>query len=83
MTSIRVRNLDDETLSRLISRANDHRQSVEAEIRQILDGAVNSSNTAGNGLGTDIANLFAGIGLRPGEEIREWKGSYLKDLFGV
>ena len=33
------------------------------------------------GLGTDIANLFAGIGFRPGEEIKEWKGFILKDPF--
>ncbi len=83
MTNIRVRNLDDETLSRLINRANHHGRSVEAEICQILADAVNPSNAAENGMGTDIANLFAGIGLRPGEEITEWKGSYLKDLFGV
>ena len=33
------------------------------------------------GLGTEIANLFAGIGLRPGEEIKEWKGFPVKDPF--
>lgn len=33
------------------------------------------------GLGTEIANLFAGIGFRPGEEIKEWKGFQLKDPF--
>jgi plasmid stability protein len=51
MTNIRARNLDDETLSRLISRANDQGQSVEAEIRQILAASVDSSNAASKGFG--------------------------------
>jgi hypothetical protein len=40
-----------------------------------------SDEDKGYGLGTDIANLFAGIGFRPGEEIKEWKGFPVKDPF--
>lgn len=40
-----------------------------------------SNEDRGYGLGTEIANLFAGIGLRPGEEIKEWKGFPVKDPF--
>jgi hypothetical protein len=60
------------------------RKSFQAEKRPDNKGQCCELRSSPDyGLGTDIANLFAGIGLRPGEEIREWKGSYLKDLFGA
>ena len=54
---------------------------MEAEIRDILRDAVKATEKPSTGMGTDIANLFAGIGFRPGEEIKEWKGFELKSPF--
>jgi hypothetical protein len=40
-----------------------------------------NKNSLEYGLGTEIANLFAGIGFRPDEGIKEWKGFAVKDPF--
>lgn len=39
MASLTVRQLSEETKSRLVARARRHNQSLEAEVRQILDRA--------------------------------------------
>jgi plasmid stability protein len=81
MAQILVREVDEETKSRLQRRAKKHGRSMEAEIRDILRDAVKAAETSSTGLGTDIANLFEGIGLRPDEQIQEWKGFELKSPF--
>jgi antitoxin FitA len=81
MAQILVREVDEETKSRLQRRARKHGRSMEAEIRDILRDAVKTAETPSMGMGTEIANLFAGIGFRPGEEIKEWKGFELKSPF--
>jgi plasmid stability protein len=61
---------------RLQRRAKKHGRSVEAEVRDILRDAVRRDNRpeAREGFGTRFASYFKGIGLREGEEIREWRG---------
>jgi antitoxin FitA len=81
MAQILVREVDEETKLRLQRRAKRHGRSMEAEIRDILRDAVKATEKPSTGMGTDIANLFAGIGFRPGEEIKEWKGFELKSPF--
>jgi plasmid stability protein len=81
MAQILVRNIDDETKSRLQRRAKQHGRSMEAEIRSILLDAANRPDTPLKGLGTDIARLFQRIGLGPDEQIKEWKGFEVKDPF--
>jgi hypothetical protein len=45
---------------------------MEEEVRDILRNAVNEQDVAFGGLGTEIASLFAKVGLD--EEIRELRG---------
>jgi len=45
---------------------------MEEEVRDILRNAVNEQDAAAGGLGTEIASLFAGVGLE--EDIPELSG---------
>jgi plasmid stability protein len=72
MAQLLVRNLDDEVKERLKSRARRHGRSTEAEVREILIAAVTEEGSPRKGLGTEIIELFAGIGLD--EEIPELRG---------
>lgn len=70
-----VRNLEPDVKTRLQKRAKKHGRSLEAEVRDILRAAVpNREPKAEEGFGTKFASYFKGIGLRPDEEIREWRG---------
>jgi plasmid stability protein len=70
-----VRNLELEVKSRLQKRAKKHGRSLEAEVRHILRAAVPKREPRmEEGFGTRFASYFKGIGLRPDEEIREWRG---------
>ncbi len=71
MAQILVRNLDDRVKARLERRARRNGRSMEAEVREILAGALREKETPAYGLGTEIANMFRGIGLKEGEEIPE------------
>ena len=81
MAQIVVRNIENDLKERLQRRAAQHGRSMEAEVRDILHDAVNRDQKPRSGLGTYIARLFAGIGLKPDEEIRELRGFGLKDPF--
>jgi len=81
VAQIVVRDIEDELKERLQRRAAEHGRSMEAEVRDILRDAVNRGRKPKSGLGSDIARLFAGIGLKPDEEIRELRGFRLKDPF--
>ena len=81
MAQIVVRNIENELKERLQRRAAAHGRSMEAEVRDILRDAVNRGQKPKSGLGSDIARLFSGIGLKPDEEIRELRGFGLKDPF--
>ena len=72
MAQIVVRNIEDSVKARLKRRAARHGRSMEEEVRTILRDAVKRDEHATEGLGTRIANRFAGLGFT--EEIPEWKG---------
>jgi antitoxin FitA len=74
MAQILVRNLEDRLKTRLQRRAKRNGRSMEAEVREILRNALHEESEPAGGLGTEMANMFRGIGLKKGEEIREWRG---------
>jgi plasmid stability protein len=67
-----VRNIENEVKARLQRRAARHGRSMEEEVRDILRNAVNEQDAAVGGLGTEIASLFAKVGLD--EDIPELRG---------
>ena len=71
MAQLLVRNFDDSLKTLLQRRAKRHGHSMEAEARDILRNALRQEEAPAGGLGTEIANMFRGIGLREGEEIAE------------
>jgi antitoxin FitA len=70
-----VRNIENEVKARLQRRAARHGRSMEEEVRDILRNAVNEQDAVG-GLGTEIASLFAKVGLK--EDILELRGYKIK-----
>ena len=74
MAQLVVRNLEDEVKAKLRRRAAAHGTSMEEEVRAILRNAVRDPVRPTGGLGSEIAALFKGIGLRDGEEIPELRG---------
>lgn len=75
MAQFVVRNVENEVKARLQRRAARHGRSMEEEVRDILRNAVNEQDAVG-GLGTEIASLFAKVGLE--EDIRELRGYKIK-----
>ena len=64
MAQILVRNLDDAVKETLRARAREHGRSLEEEVRVILTESVKDPSASTEpefGLGTRIAQLFAGI----------------------
>ncbi|HWE86595.1 MAG TPA: hypothetical protein VG267_16755 [Terracidiphilus sp.] len=78
MAQILVRKLDDRLKTHLQRRAKRHGRSMEAEAREILCNALREDETPSVGLGTEIANMFRGIGLKEGEQIPELRGYTLE-----
>lgn len=77
MAQLVVRNLEDEVKKRLRRRALRHGRSMEEEVRDILRNAVKDEvRQPTGGLGTEIAALFAGIGLEA--DIPELRGHKIK-----
>jgi antitoxin FitA len=76
MAQFVVRNIEKEVKSRLQRRATRHGRSMEEEVREILRNAVNEQDAAVGGLGTEIASLFADVGLE--EDIPELRGYAIK-----
>lgn len=73
MAQLVVRKLESAVKTKLQRRAKRHGRSMEEEVREILrDAAKDEDIQRGSGLGSEIAALFRGIGLDPGEEIREF-----------
>ena len=81
MAQIIVRDIEDDIKERLQQRAAQHGRSMEAEVRDILRDAVKREHVSKGGLGTEIAGLFSGIGLKHNEEIQELRGFPLHDPF--
>jgi antitoxin FitA len=63
MAQLVVRNLENDVKQRLQRRAARHGRSTEEEVRDILRDAVKHEDRPTNGLGTEIAALFAGKSL--------------------
>jgi plasmid stability protein len=76
MAQVLVRKLEDSTKRKLQKRAARHGCSMEEEIRDILRNAVKDEGRSRKGLGTEIAELFRGIGLD--EPIQELRGYPVK-----
>jgi plasmid stability protein len=72
MAQLIVRNLEDDVKAKLQKRAKRHGRSTEEEVRDILRDAVKEEGGKRPGLGTEIANLFEGIGFEG--EIEEQRG---------
>jgi len=74
MAQFVVRNLDEDVKAALKRRARAHGWSMEEEVRRILRSAVNEPPADSTGLGTRIAERFAGLGLdQPLPELRGQK----------
>ena len=74
MAQLVVRNIEESVKTKLQRRAKRHGRSMEEEVREILRDATKDEGKNRKGLGTEIAELFRGIGLRPGEELPELRG---------
>jgi plasmid stability protein len=73
MAQLVVRNLEADVKARLQRRARRNRRSMEEEVREILRTAVHETEKKPMyGLGTELAALFADVGLD--EPIQELRG---------
>ena len=72
MAQILIRQLDDDTKSKLQRLARQHGRSTEEEVREILRNAVRNVDGPPGRLGSRIASRFKGLG--PTEEIPELRG---------
>jgi plasmid stability protein len=80
MAQLLVRNLEEDVKAKLRVLAAQHGRSMEEEVRAILRQAVAPVVRPSGGLGTEIAALFKGNGLREGEEIPELRGHIVEPL---
>ena len=78
MAQLVVRNLEQSVKTKLQRRAKRHGRSMEEEVREILRNAAKDETKPSKGLGTEISELFRGIGLKEGEEIPELRGFTIK-----
>ncbi len=76
MAQFVVRNIENEVKDRLQRRAKRNRHSMEEEVRNILRNAVVQEEYPAGGLGTEIAALFAKVGLD--SDIPELRGHEIK-----
>jgi plasmid stability protein len=76
MAQFVVRNIENEVKARLQRRAKRHGRNMEAEVREILRDAVKEEDSPAGGLGTEIARLFAKVGLEA--DIPELRGHKIK-----
>ncbi|QZT63673.1 FitA-like ribbon-helix-helix domain-containing protein [Mycolicibacterium austroafricanum] len=73
MAQILIRQLDEDTKSKLQRMARRHGRSTEEEVREILRNAVRGVDEAPSRLGSRIAARFSGSGLDA--EIPELRGN--------
>lgn len=73
-----IRNLEDDVHKRISALATNQGQSTEEFVRNVLRGVALKGDEDDFRLGTRLAKLFAGIGLRDGEEIPEMKGESIR-----
>ncbi len=72
MAQILVRQIDDDTKSKLQRLARQHGRSTEEEVREILRNAVREVDEPPAKLGSRIAARFSGVGLK--QEVAELRG---------
>jgi plasmid stability protein len=77
MAQLLVRNIEQSVKARLQRRAKQHGRSMEEEVRDILRNAANEEDKR-VGLGTEIAALFKGTGLK--FEAKELRGYPVKPI---
>ena len=77
MAQLVVRNLEQSVKTKLQRRAKRHGHSMEEEVRAILRNALKTEDKEID-LAERFRRRFAKIGLRPGEEIPELRGSILR-----
>jgi len=78
MAQLIVRNLENSVKQRLKRRAAKHGRSMEEEVREILRNAAKEEFKPEVGLGTAIASLFKGTGLK--YEIPELRGFTIEPI---
>jgi plasmid stability protein len=79
MAQFVVRNIDQTVKAKLQRRAKRHGHSMEEEVREILRNALHHEEDApSGGLGSEIASLFAKIGLD--YDIPELRGHEIKPI---
>ena len=77
MAQLVVRNIESAVKDRLQRRARRHGRSMEEEVRDILRGAAHEEeDEPAGGLGTEIAGLFARVGLEA--DIPELRGQRIR-----
>ena len=76
MAQLVVRKIEESVKTRLQRRARRNGRSMEEEVREILRNAVNEPEKRQVGLGTEIANLVKGTGLK--FETKELRGYSVK-----
>lgn len=76
MAQLVVRNLEDSVKARLQRRARRNGHSMEEEVRDILRNAANDVDHPTVGLGTQIAEMMKGTGLK--FEVQELGGNIVK-----
>jgi len=76
MAQFVVRNVESAVKVRLQRRARRNGRSMEEEVREILRSAVSEEDVPAAGLGTEIASLFAKVGLV--SDIPELRGHEIK-----
>ncbi len=72
MAQFVVRNLEDDVVQKLKSRAKRHARSMEDEVRHILRNAARERPTTSGKLGSRIAGRFRRTGLTA--DLPEWRG---------
>jgi plasmid stability protein len=78
MAQIIVRRLEEEVKTRLREMARQHGRSLESEVREILCDAVKDEGTQPRKLSSEMAALFAKVGLKRGEKIKELRNFRLQ-----
>lgn len=78
VAQILIRKVDERVKARIQRRAKRNGRSMEAEVREIIINAALQKEAPEVGFGTQMANLFRGVGLKEGEEIKEIRGMRLQ-----
>ena len=80
MGQLLIRNGEDDLKARLKRQAMRHGRSMEEEARDILRDGLKDVEQPEGGLGTEIAELFRGLGVKKGD-IQELRGEEIKNPF--